>query len=275
MRIDAHQHFWRPARGDYGWLDDAPSSIVRDVLPADLAPLLAATKMDRTILVQAAPSEAETTFLLGLMATAPFVAGVVGWIDFEAEDAAARVRAASERTGLVGLRPMVQDLADDRWLARGDLDPVFDALEETGLCFDALVRPRHLPALYERMRRHPRLRAVIDHGAKPDIAGGALTAWRSWIACIADETKACCKLSGLVTEAAPGWDDAVLRPYVDVLVEAFGAERLMWGSDWPVLNLNGDYLAWSAAADRLLAGLSPADLARVRGGTAAAFYGVT
>ena len=273
MRVDAHQHFWRPARGDYGWLEAAPPAIAREVLPDELAPLLAARGIDRTILVQAAPSEAETDFLLELAAHTPFVAGVVGWVDFEAPDAVERVRDAASRPALLGLRPMVQDIADDGWLARPDLDPVFDAVVAADLRFDALVLPRQLPALSARIARTPSLRVVIDHGAKPDIAGGGLAGWREAMRGLA-ETGAYCKLSGLVTEAARGWRPADLQPYSDVLIEAFGPARLMWGSDWPVLNLNGDYLGWSDAADVLLAGLSEADQARIRGGTAAEFYGV-
>lgn len=276
MRIDAHHHFWRPARGDYGWLDQAPAAIVRDFLPEDLTPLVRAAGIERTILVQAAPSAAETTFLLELAARTPVVAGVVGWTDFEGPDAVIRVREAARRPGLLGLRPMVQDIEDERWLALPDLDPVFEAMADAGLRFDALVKPRHLPALRARIARHSGLRVVIDHGAKPDVAGGrGFVAWRDAMQALAAETEAFCKLSGLATEAAPGWRDEDLRPYVDVLIEAFSPSRLMWGSDWPVLNLNGDYLAWSRAADRLLAGLSPEDQARVRGGTAAEFYGVT
>jgi len=273
VRVDAHQHFWRPARGDYGWLEAAPPAIAREVLPDELAPLLAARGIDRTILVQAAPSEAETDFLLELAAHTPFVAGVVGWVDFEAPDAVERVRDAASRPALLGLRPMVQDIADDGWLARPDLDPVFDAVVAADLRFDALVLPRQLPALSARIARTPSLRVVIDHGAKPDIAGGGLAGWREAMRGLA-ETGAYCKLSGLVTEAARGWRPADLQPYSDVLIEAFGPARLMWGSDWPVLNLNGDYLGWSDAADVLLAGLSEADQARIRGGTAAEFYGV-
>jgi len=273
MRIDAHHHFWRPERGDYGWLEAAPAAIVRDFLPEDLAPLLAARGIDRTILVQAAPSETETDFLLNLAAQTPFVAGVVGWIDFEASDAVERVCHAASRPALLGLRPMVQDIPDDGWLARPDLDPVFDAIVAADLRFDALVLPRQLSALAARIARNPSLRVVIDHGAKPDIAGAGSAGWREAMHGLA-ATGAYCKLSGLATEAAPGWRAIDLQPYADVLIEAFGPARLMWGSDWPVLNLNGDYLGWSDAADLLLAGLSPDDQARVRGGTAAEFYGV-
>lgn len=274
MRIDAHHHFWRPARGDYGWLEKSPAAIVRDFLPEDLEPLLEAAGVRRTILVQAAPSEAETSFLLDLAARAPFVAGVVGWVDFDAPDAPERIRVMAGWPMLRGLRPMVHDIADDDWLARPGLDAAFETMIEMGLCLDALVRPRHLGVLRERLRRSPRLKVVIDHGAKPDIAGADIADWRENMQSIAAGSRAFCKLSGLVTEAAADWRDEDLQPYVDVLVAAFGPRRLMWGSDWPVLNLAGDYVGWSQTTDRLLAALSADDLAWVRGRSAAEFYGV-
>jgi L-fuconolactonase len=274
MRVDAHQHFWRLDRGDYGWLTPALARIHRDFLPHDLAPLLAHAGIDRTILVQAAPTEAETDFLLELTAATPFVAGAVGWIDFDAPDAAGRVEQAAARPGLVGLRPMIQDLPDEAWVARPDLDPVFDAIAAAGLRFDALVKPRHLPHLRARLNRHPELLVVIDHGAKPDIAGGALQPWADEMRRIAAETNACCKLSGLATEARPGWSLEDVKPFAEVLLDAFGPRRLMWGSDWPVLNLNGDYRLWLEAVDRLIEHLPGEEKEWVMGRTAARFYGI-
>ncbi len=275
MRVDAHQHFWRMDRGDYGWLTakDHPK-IARDFLPADLQPLLAAAKIDKTILVQAAPSEAETQFLLDLAEAAPFVAGVVGWVDFEAPDAASRIARLSAKPKLVGLRPMVQDIADAEWLLRPDLGKAFDAMQRGNLRFDALVKPRHLPALAEFLERHPDLPVVIDHGAKPDIAGAGLDTWATYIRHIAKSSRAYCKLSGLATEAGPGWSAATLKLYVDVLLESFGPRRLLWGSDWPVLLEAGDYAQWLAAAQSLTKHLSSPDREAVFGGTAASFYGI-
>jgi len=271
MRIDAHQHFWRLARGDYGWLTPDLSPLHRDFLPEHLAPLLAQAGVEATILVQAAPTAAETDFLLDLAARTPFVAGVVGWVDFEAPDAATRIGALAARPGLVGLRPMVQDLPDDQWLLRADLAPALTAMGEAGLTFDALVKPRHLPVLARFAARWPDLAIVIDHGGKPDIAAGALEPWASEIRALARDTGVSCKLSGLLTEAAPGAPAADLAPWIDTLLEAFGPRRLMWGGDWPVLTLNGDYGSWSRA---IADSLDPDDRAWVLGRTAAAFYGL-
>jgi len=275
MRIDAHQHFWRMDRGDYGWLTAAEHpKIAHDFLPADLEPLLSAARVDKTILVQAAPTEAETAFLLGLAEHSSLIAGVVGWIDFDASDAPSRVARLAGKGKLVGLRPMMQDLPDDEWMLGPQVARVVEAMQRGDLCFDALVKPRHLHALVEFLDRHPDLSVVIDHGAKPDIARGVLEPWAITIRHIAKNSTAFCKLSGLVTEAGPNWSADTLRPFVDVLLESFGASRLMWGSDWPVLLEAGDYERWLDAATLLTAGLSAEDRALIFGGTAATFYGI-
>ena len=275
MRVDAHQHFWRLSRGDYGWLtpQDHPA-ICRDFRPADLAPLLEDASIERTVLVQAAPTVAETQFLLEVAAVAPFVAGVVGWADFEAADAPATIEALAKDTRLLGLRPMLQDLDDDAWILRPALAPALDAMAAAGLRLDALVRPRHLPHLARFLTTRPDLPVVIDHGAKPDIAGGALADWEPAIRAIARDTPACCKLSGLVTEARPDWTEEDLKPFAHVLLDAFGPARLMWGSDWPVVNEAGGYLGWRSAAEALTEGCSADDRALIFGDTAAAFYGI-
>jgi L-fuconolactonase len=273
MRVDAHQHFWRIARGDYGWLTavDHPK-IARDFLPDDLSPLLAAARIEGTVLVQAAPTAAETEFLLELASSTPFVAGVVGWVDFEAPDAAARIARLCARPKLRGLRPMLQDLPDEEWMLRRELAPALDAMQRGALCFDALVKPRHLPALAEFMERYPGLRVVIDHGAKPNIAGGELELWATYMRHIARSSNACCKLSGLASEAAATWQAQTLKPYVDVLLESFGPARLMWGSDWPVLNEAGSYASWLDAAETLTRLLTSTERDAIFGGTAADFY---
>lgn len=274
MRIDAHQHFWKVARGDYGWLtpEDHPA-ICRDFLPKDLEPLLKDGRIDRTVLVQAAPSIAETEFLLDLARQTPFVGGVVGWIDFEAADAAASIARLADGK-LVGLRPMVQDIADDRWMLSPKLAIALAAMEEQNLVFDALVKPRHLPVLVNFLARYPKLRVVIDHGAKPAIGSGNLVSWKTGMREIARTSRAYCKLSGLVTEAGRSWSVASLQPCVDVLLEVFGVGRLMWGSDWPVLNEASDYPSWLRAAEVLTVSLSAPERDALFGGTAAAFYGL-
>ncbi|MCV9936431.1 amidohydrolase family protein [Boseaceae bacterium BT-24-1] len=272
MRIDAHQHFWSLARGDYGWLTPALGPIHRDFGPADLAPLLAQHGIISTILVQAAPTEAETAFLLDIAAKTPFVAGVVGWADFDAPDIAERIAALAGDPLLVGLRPMVHDIADDLWLTRPELAPVFQAMSAHGLVFDALLKPLHIAPMLTVLERHPDLACVIDHGAKPNLVTGDLAAWREGMATLAEHPGLFCKLSGLVTEAGPDWTLETLRPIVAHLLAVFGPDRLIFGSDWPVVTLRASYAQWLEAAEILLAGLSEAQRAAVFGGNAAKLY---
>ncbi|HEV2508663.1 amidohydrolase family protein [Bosea sp. (in: a-proteobacteria)] len=272
MRIDAHQHFWSLARGDYGWLTPALGVIHRDFGPADLAPLLAEHGITSTILVQAAPTEAETSYLLDIAANAPFVAGVVGWTDFDAPDVEERIAALARDPLLVGLRPMVQDIGDDNWLALPTLAPAFEAMIANGLVFDALLKPRHIPAMLTVLGRHQALTCVIDHGAKPDLVSGDLTAWRDGISALAEHPGLTCKLSGLVTEAGPDWTLETLRPVVAHLLTTFGPERLIFGSDWPVVTLRASYPQWFEAAEALLSGLTETQLSAVFGGNARKLY---
>ncbi|AZO80098.1 MULTISPECIES: amidohydrolase family protein [unclassified Bosea (in: a-proteobacteria)] len=272
MRIDAHQHFWNLARGDYGWLTPALGVIHRDFGPADLAPLLAAQAIDRTILVQAAPTDAETVFLLEIAAKTPFVAGVVGWADFDAPNAAERIATLAGDPLLVGLRPMVQDIADDNWLARPELAPAFETMIAHGLVFDALLKSHHIAPMLTVLERHPELACVIDHGAKPDLVTGDLAGWRNGMSALAAHPSLTCKLSGLVTEAGPDWTPETLRPVVEHLLATFGPDRLIFGSDWPVVTLRASYAQWLEAAEILLAGLTEAQRAAVFGGNAAKLY---
>jgi len=272
-RVDAHQHFWRRDRGDYAWLTPDLAPIYRDYLPADLAPQLAPAGVAKTILVQAAATVAETRFMLGLAREHAFIAGVVGWVDFESADAPATIAELSHDTGLVGLRPMIQDIPDTEWMLREELEPAFEAMIDHGLVFDALVKPPHIPALLELAGRYPELVMVLDHGAKPPISGGDVSAWKHGVATLARETHLVCKLSGLVTEAGSA-DPAMLADCVHHLLETFGPSRLMWGSDWPVCELACSYADWRAASDKLLADLSAADRALIDAETARATYGI-
>jgi len=271
MRIDAHQHFWQLARGDYGWLTADLAPIHRDFGPADLAPLLRAANIDRSILVQAAPTMAETDFLLGIAAVSQSVAGVVGWTDFDAPDAAAQVAEMARNRLLVGLRPMIQDIADPDWMLSPAVNRALAAMQASGLVFDALVKPVHLAPLLTLARRHPGLSMVIDHCAKPDIAGGGFDDWAAGLAPLAALPNLRIKLSGLLTEAARDKPETVL-PYIAHALALFGPERAMFGSDWPVLLLAAEYADWVAMAEAALADLPIAAQARVMGGTAAEFY---
>ena len=275
MIVDAHQHFWRPDRGDYGWLRPSDGVLYRDYLPQDLAPLIAAHHVQATVLIQAAPTEAETRYLLDLAAQADFIAGVVGWVDMEAAGAAKRIAdlVAHGNGKLKGLRPMVQDIADPQWLLKPVLDPAFEAMIEHGLAFDALVLPRHLQTLQARLLRYPKLRAVLDHAGKPDIAGKEFSGWAGDVAQLAQELPLLhCKLSGLLTQAGEGAGADELEPYVGHLFEHFGPKRLMWGSDWPVLNLKSDYGYWLELAQTLVRRHAPGHEQDVFGATAIGFY---
>lgn len=270
--IDSHQHFWRIDRGDYGWLTPTLAPIYRDFGPDELAPVLARHGIAHTILVQAAPTLDETRYLLGVARTTPFVAGVVGWIDFDASDAPDTIARLAADPLLVGLRPMVHDIEDDDWLARRELAPVFEAMIAHGLVFDALVRPRHLVRLAHVLERHPALPVVVDHAAKPTIGADSNDGWLRDLAEIAAHPQVVCKLSGLLTEAPAGCDADMLRPYVDALLAVFGTDRLLWGSDWPVVELAGGYDRWRSITQDVLASIDAAARANVLGINAARTY---
>jgi L-fuconolactonase len=243
--IDAHFHIWQLARGDYGWLTPALRPIYRDVRVEDWRAVAAPCGVSRGILVQAAPTEAETAFLLDQASRHhDSIAGVVGWVDMEAANAAARIEALASDALLLGLRPMLHDIPDPAWILERHLSAALAAIAQAGLTFDALVRPVHLPHILELARRYPALRIVIDHGAKPDIAKDAFDHWARDMARLARETKAFCKISGLLTEAGSRAEIGIIRRYVDHLLVCFGPKRLLWGSDWPVLELAANYRQW-------------------------------
>ncbi len=274
--IDAHQHFWRPSRGDYGWLTPELSTLYRDFEPRDLKPMLDAQGVRATVLVQAAPTVEETRFLLSLADEHPWIAGVVGWVDFDRpQEGVSQLAELAAHRRFVGVRPMVQDIPDTEWLRRPSHAPVWDAISQLGLMFDALVKPAHLESLAGLLEERPDLPCVLDHAGKPTVAKGkdpAFWVWANWMHHIARESSAWCKVSGLVTEAGPGWSIDTLRPFVDVLLHTFGPRRLIWGSDWPVLNLAGDYTRWLGAADLLFSALKSEDRALIFGGNAVRAY---
>ncbi|WP_425085741.1 amidohydrolase family protein [Ruegeria profundi] len=272
MRIDAHQHFWAVARGDYGWLTPDLDVIYRDFTPDDLAPMLKDAGIEGTLLVQAAPTVAETEYMLSLADETSFIKGVVGWVDFEASDAATQIAALDAHPALVGLRPMIQDIADQQWMLGDALTPAFTELIARGLTFDALTLPQHLGPLRNLLARHPDMKVVIDHGSKPLIRDAILEGWAADMAALASETNAWCKLSGLVTEAASDWTVDDLRPYVDHLLNTFGPSRLIWGSDWPVCTLASSFERWLETTDLLLSQLSSSERDAVMGDNAARAY---
>ena len=246
MRIDAHQHFWLMRNREGQWPPPELAAIHRDFMPGDLEQTLRACGIDGTVLVQSLSTTGDTDFMLDLADRHSFILGVVGWVDLKADDAARHIARLAAHPKLKSLRPMLQDIPDVDWIDDPRLDPAIAAMKEADLRFDALVMPQHLRALTAFAKRHPDLPIVIDHGAKPRIATGEIREWREAMAGLSTLPHIHCKLSGLLTEAGDKRDAALIRPYVDTLFEWFGPERLIWGSDWPVLRLAGDYKGWLA-----------------------------
>jgi L-fuconolactonase len=286
-RIDSHQHFWNPSRGDYTWLradEPALAPLQRAFVPADLEPTLKAHGIARTVLVQAADSVAETDFLLSLAASHAFIGGVVGWVDLSHPGAVATLQAWARHPQFKGVRPMLQDLPDVDWIEREPRPDAVQALIRLGLRLDALVKPQHLPALLRFLRQWPDLQVVIDHGAKPQLAQGWAADWAPlWRRCMADLAalpQVHCKFSGLLTElhahqrSSAAACVAEVRPVWDALLQWFGPSRLMWGSDWPVVTLAHSYDQWLATAQACIGELPEADQDAVWGGTAQRFYGI-
>ena len=272
MTIDAHFHAWQLARGDYGWLTPALAPIYRDVAVSDWQTRSAPHGVTGGVLVQAAPTESETTFLLAQADAHPAVLGVVGWVDLAAGDAPKRIGQLARHPRLKGLRPMLQDMDDDEWILRPALAPALRAMADAGLVFDALVKPAHLAHILTLAGRHPDLRIVIDHAGKPGIAAGQWQPWADGMARLASQTGACCKLSGLLTEAGPSPAPGAVQPWAAHVLACFGADRLVWGSDWPVLELAGSYAQWWAETRQLLASLSPQAQDAVMHGNARRLY---
>ncbi len=273
-RIDSHLHFWKLARGDYSWLGPKSGHLYQDFQPDQVAGELSESGVERVVVVQAAATEDETRYLFELARRYRSIAGVVGWVDFGAADVAERIERLVRDGGgsLKGLRPMVQDIDDPEWLAGQQLDRAFQSMIEHDLAFDALVTPRHLPVLAGRLARHPKLRAVVDHAAKPDATEAALDSWSRDLERIAQQTSAHCKLSGLLTEGLRKPTLQELDPVVGFLVRTFGPQRLCWGSDWPVLTLRGQYREWLGMARTLVNKHAPGCEEQVFGTNAARLY---
>lgn len=274
MRIDAHQHFWRYSAQEYGWIEETMSAIRRDFLPADLAPALAATQLQGSVAVQARQSLTETDWLLELSASHPLIKGVVGWLPLAAEgrQIAALLDRHRKNPRFKGVRHVLQGEPDSYFS-----DPGFnDALQEAGtrnLTYDLLIFARQLPAAISWVDRHPALRVVLDHIAKPLVQGAPPREWRARMAELAQRPNVFCKFSGVVTEV-PGWrwTPALLRPYFEVALETFGAKRLMFGSDWPVCLVAAEYIRWHDFVSECIKPLTPEERAAIMGNNAVQFY---
>ena len=273
MRIDAHQHFWAIADRGGQWPPPDLAAIHRDFAPPDLKPLLASSGIDGTVLVQSLPSLADTRFLLDIADREPFVLGVVGWVDMKAPDAAITIADIARHPKLKGLRPMLQDLPDVDWIDDPALDASVAAMLAANLVFDALVKPEHLAPLTRFARRHPDLPIVIDHCAKPDIARGDLADWRRGMDSLAAMPQVCCKLSGIVTEAGSPPDMEGVGRVSDMVLQAFGPDRVIFGSDWPVIELAGQYAEWTERVEAaVLANFGRLAIDKVLGENARRFY---
>jgi L-fuconolactonase len=269
--IDAHQHFWRLGQYDCVWPTPDLEAIHRDFEPQDLR-AAAGSDLVGAVTVQSQASDADTDWLLRLARDEALVLGVVGWVDLASPAAPARIVELSAHPKFKGVRPMLQNLPDDAWITRADLEPAIDALVAHDLSLDALVFTRHLPHLATLATRRPDLRIVIDHGAKPPIADNAFTEWAEAMSRLATLPHVHCKLSGLLTEARPDQPPEAIAPYVDHLIALFGPDRLMWGSDWPVVNLAADYAAWLGQARNFPALRAPAFAQAVFSDVARRFY---
>jgi L-fuconolactonase len=278
--VDAHHHFWDTTDGrfEYPWMTGAAAVLAGTYGPEELRPHLAQAGVERTVLVQTISSLRETELFLGMAEGTDFVAGVVGWVDLTdpaVDETVARLLARPDGGWLKGIRHQVHDEPDPAWLSRPDVRRGIRAVGQAGLAYDLLVRPRELPAAVASVRDLPGVRFVVDHIAKPPIASGELEPWAGQMHRLSELPGVSVKVSGMVTEADwEAWTVDDLRPYVERLLEWFGPDRLMFGSDWPVCTLASDYRRVHAAATELLAGLSATEQEAIFGGTATRVYGL-
>jgi len=275
--VDAHHHFWDPTRRDYYWMGgDELASIRKPIGPEDLRPLLVQNNVDRTVIVQTVPTVEETEEFLSIAAGTDFLAGVVGWVDLtdpSVSDTLAELKAGVNGKYLVGIRHQVHDEEDPAWVAREEVIRGIKAVGAAGLAYDLLPKQRELPACLPAVDANPDMRFVVDHIAKPLIAASEMEPWAARLEELAKRPNVSCKLSGIVTEADwTGWKPEDLRPYVDRVIEYFGEDRVMFGSDWPVCLLASDYATVKGTLESLLGKPEGATYAKIFGGNATDFY---
>ena len=272
-RIDAHQHFWKYQRSEYGWIDDSMPGLRRDFMPDDVQRDMSRAGFTAAVAVQARQTIEETESLLALAGANAFIAGVVGWVDLQSPDVRAQLQRFAGHPKFVGVRHIAQSEPDDRFLLRHEFCRGLSLLAEFGLAYDLLIYSRHLAVAAELAARFPEQRFVLDHLAKPEVRRGEIRSWEAGLRALAACPNVWCKLSGLVTEADWGaWTPAQLRPYLDVAFECFGAGRLMIGSDWPVCTLAADYARVMAVVSEYVADRPAAERDGVLGGNAARLW---
>jgi L-fucono-1,5-lactonase len=273
QKIDAHHHLWQYDKGNYGWIDQRMGVLARDFLPPDLDKELHSAEIDGAVAVQAQHTLSETTWLLGLADQYSFIRGVVGWAPIASEDFSTHLNHLQSHRKLKGLRHIIQSEMDDNFILDAAFNRGIARLKDTGLVYDILIFERHLPAAIQFVDRHPQQRFVLDHIAKPRIRECVMDPWRRNIAELAMRENVHCKISGMVTEADwSSWSQQDLWPYLEVVLEAFGPQRLMAGSDWPVCLLATSYPRWFELLNVFLAKLTVPERDRILGGTASEVY---
>ncbi len=276
MRIDAHQHFWNYSTVEYSWIRAGMERLARDYRPADLAAVAVGQGVAGSVAVQARQSLEETRWLLGLADESHLIKGVVGWVDLRSGRVAEEIAAFAEHPKFIGVRHVVQDEPDPRFLLGDAFVRGLRQLHACGLVYDLLLYPPQLPAAVELAGLLPEQSFVLDHLAKPRIKTGGIAEWRHDIEALAAHDNVACKLSGIVTEAAwHQWKQDDFTPYLDVALAAFGPERLMFGSDWPVCLLSGEYADVVGIIDGFISTLTPAEQSRIWGDTACRVYGLS
>lgn len=275
MKVDAHQHFWHHNDSDYVWMTGELQQLARDFGPDDLRPLLDAAGFDATVAVQARQMLVENDFLLDIADRHDWVLGVVGWVDFDSEDVDAQLDRYAAYPKFRGVRELIHDMSDDEYAMSAAHLAGVARLAPRGLTYDLLLRPQHIDPATRLVDRLPDQPFVVDHIAKPRISAGELQPWSNEIRELARRANVCCKLSGMVTEADwDSWGPADLRPYIDVCLEAFGPDRLMLGSDWPVCTCAGEYERVVSVVIDYVSSLSADEQEAILGGTCLRFYGL-
>jgi L-fuconolactonase len=273
--IDSHQHFWHYNPAEHVWMNDQMGCLKRDYLPDDLAPLLKSVGFDGSIVVQARQNLEETRWLLELADGHDFIKGVVGWVNLRSTELAAQLETFSKHPKLVGVRHVVHDEPDDEFMLRPEFRRGIACLKDYGLTYDLLLFPKHLPVAVKLAEEFPEQPFVLDHIAKPAIAEGLLSPWREDLRSLAAFPTVFCKLSGMVTEAKwNDWRPADFHTYLDIVIDAFGTDRVMIGSDWPVCTLSGDYPSTMGVVTEYVRKFSPEIQSAILGGNCARFYGI-
>jgi len=274
MYVDSHQHFWKLSRGDYSWMTPDMKKLYKDFFPSDLEPLIKEKNISKTIIVQAADTVAETEFTLKLAEDHEFVAGVVGWVDLESPKTKETIDKLCESKFLKGVRPMIHDIENDEWMLQDNLNENINYLATKNLTFDALVRPQHLKHLIKFVQKFDFLPIVIDHIAKPKILNSEIGEWKKDMQVLSGHQNVFCKFSGILTEVGENYSKTQIEPYVDFILNLFSPNKIMWGSDWPVLTMAENYNNWFDLAMDCCNNFSESEKNMIFANTAKNFYNI-